>query len=163
VKNPENPDRRDQRIPTEADWGDYRADLDQKWAHDHYCGHSNEQMQKYFRNSPIEAASDLQFMPEIPFRYYMLGYRDFLMSRNFGPFNAPDAASCFLRLVIHKLERGPRYIVAIMPELLPALKYVAEHQAEFQADQKIYGNFPEKFEKIQVLYAACKDRYRRYP
>jgi hypothetical protein len=159
----ESPGTREPRIPTESDWGDYRADLDQKSAHDAYCGRSNEQMQSYFRNSPIGAASDLQFMPEVPFRYYVLGYRDYVMSRNFGFHDAPDAASCFLTLVIHKLEREPRYIVPIMPELLSALKYVADNQAEFQADEKIYGNFAEKFERINSLYAESKDRYRRYP
>ena len=154
---------REPRIPTESDWGDYRGDLDQQWAHDQYCGRSNEEMQKYFRNSPIEAASDLQFMPEIPFRYYMLGYRDFVISRNFDFLDSSDAASCFLNLVMHKLEREPRYIVPIMPELLSALKYVADNQAEFQADEKIYGNFAEKFERINSLYRDSKDRYRRYP
>src|SRR5437764_894938 len=29
------------RIPTEGDWGDYRYDLDQKWAHDQFGGRSN--------------------------------------------------------------------------------------------------------------------------
>jgi hypothetical protein len=51
-------------IPSETDWGDYRSDLDQEWAHEHYCGKSNEEMQKYFHNNAIESASDLQFMPK---------------------------------------------------------------------------------------------------
>ena len=46
-------------ISTESDWGKYQADLDEKWAHDQYCGRSNEEMQAYIGNSPIEAASDL--------------------------------------------------------------------------------------------------------
>jgi hypothetical protein len=72
-------------IPTVSDWGNYHADLDENWAHDQYCGRSNEEMQRYIRNSPIEAASDLRFMPDVPFRYYMLGYRDFVMSGQFEP------------------------------------------------------------------------------
>jgi hypothetical protein len=50
-----------------------------------------------------------------------------------------------------------------MPDLLSAVEYVARHQAEFDADESIYGNFLEKLERIQSLYAESQDRYRRYP
>jgi hypothetical protein len=99
-------------------------------------------------------------MPEIPFRYYMLGYRDFVMSRD--PDNAADAASCFLGLVLQKLEEQPRYIVPIMPDLGATVEYVAHHQAEFEAEERIYGSFLEKLMRIQSLYAESKNRYRRY-
>jgi hypothetical protein len=157
------PYRRSPGIPAESDWGDYNADLDQKWAHDRYIGRSNEEMQHYFRSNPIEAASDLQFMSEVPFRYYMLGYRDFVMSGNFAHLDASDAASCFLGVVTEKLEKQPRYIAPIMPDLLPALEYVASNQAEFDADERIYGNFLKRLKRIQTLYAESKDRYKRYP
>jgi len=167
VKEPDGAGRRTPhgrpRIPTESEWGNYRDDLDEKWAHDQYCGRSNEEMQRYFRNNPIEAASDLRFMPEVPFRYYMLGYRDFVMSGKFGQFFDSDAASCFLNLVAQKLEEQPRYIAPIMPDLLPAVEYVAHHQAAFDAKESIYGNFLEKLERIQRLLADSKDRYQRYP
>ena len=93
-------------IPTKADWGDYRSDLDQEWAHGKFAGKSNEEMQPYFREIPIEAAGDLRFMPEIPFRYYMLGFRDRVMSGAFETYDS-DAASCFLHLVVEKLESKP--------------------------------------------------------
>ncbi len=69
-------------IPTEQDCGNYHDDLDQRWAHDHYLGRSNDEMQAYYANAPLEGASDLRFLPEVPFRYYMLEYRDFMMSAN---------------------------------------------------------------------------------
>jgi hypothetical protein len=151
-----------ERIPTEADWGDYLADLDQKWAHDRFSGNSNEEMQHYFRNSPIEGASDLQFMPEMPFRYYMLGYRDSVMADDFDFLEGSDAASCFVNLITLKLEKEPRHIVPIMQELLPALEFVSQNQARFKADESIYGSFAEKLGRIQELYAEAKGRYRRY-
>jgi hypothetical protein len=148
-------------IPTETDWGNYSADLDQNWAHQHYYGKTNEEMQKYFRNNPIEGASDLRFMPEVPFRYYMLGYRDYVMSGNLGIREDASAADCFLSLVRDKLEKDPRYIVPIMSELLPAIEHVATHQEEFNAAEHIFGNFLERLERIRTLYADAKDRYRR--
>ena len=138
-------------IPTEADWGDYRSDLDQEWAHGKFAGKSNDEMQQYFREMPIEAASDLRFMPGIPFRYYMLGFRDRVMSGGLEPYDS-DAASCFLHLVVEKLESRPRHIVPIMPELLSAVEYVAHNQAAFDADESIYGSFLKTLKQIQTLY-----------
>lgn len=148
-------------IPIEADWGNYSADLDQNWAHQHYYGKTNDEMQKYFHNSPIEGASDLRFMPEIPFRYYMLGYRDFVMSGNIEVCTDASAADCFLSLVRDKLEKDPRYIVPIMPELISAVEHVANNQDAFNADQEIYGDFLKTLARIKELYADAKDRYRR--
>jgi len=141
-------------IPTEADWGDYRSDLDQEWAHRKFAGKSNDEMQQHFREIPIEAAGDLRFMPEIPFRYYMLGFRDCVMSGGFEPCHGSDAASCFLHLVVEKLESQPRHIVPIMPELLSAVEYVAHNQAAFDAEESIYGSFLEILKQIQALYSA---------
>jgi hypothetical protein len=140
-------------IPTEADWGDYRSDFDQEWAHGKFAGKSNDEMQQYFREIPIEAAEDLRFMPEIPFRYYILGFRDRVMSGGFEPYDS-DAASCFLHLVVEKLKSQPRHIVPIMPELLSAVEYVAHNQAAFDAEESIYGSFPETLKQIQALYNA---------
>lgn len=148
-------------IPTENDWGNYSADVDQNWAHQHYYGKTKEEMQEYFRNSPIEGASDLRFMPEIPFRYYMLAYRDCVMSGNFEVCNDASAADCFLSLVRDKLEKEPRYILPIMSELVPAVEHVGTHQEDFNADEHIFGSFSEKLERIRTLYAEAKDRYRR--
>lgn len=140
-------------VPTEADWGDYRADLDQNDAHDLFVGRTNQEMQPYFRMNPIERTSDLRFMPEIPFRYYMLGFRDSVMAGDFKEGWASDAASCFLELVAEKLANYPRSIMPIMPELLPAIEHVAQNQAAYGAADHIYGSFLDKLAHIQALYA----------
>jgi hypothetical protein len=76
------------------------------------------------------------------------------MTKDFGFLNAPDAASCFLGLVLEKLEKHPHHIVPIMSDLLPALEYVGHHQARFEAQESIYGNFLEKLSRIKDLYGA---------
>jgi hypothetical protein len=141
-------------VPSEEDWGDYKADLDQKHAHSVFAGRTNAEMQPFFRRNPVEMTDELRWMPEVPFRFYMLGFRDFVMARNYGFLNASDAASCFLGLVLEKLEQHPQHIVAIMPDLLPALEYVGRNQASFQAEESIYGNFLEKLSNIKAMYAA---------
>ena len=153
--------RQNWRIPAEADWGNYQADLDTKWAHKQFIGRSNEEMQPYIRGAPLGAAEDLRFMPELPFRYYILGYRDYVMAGDFKPYDAPGAASCFINLVLRKLEDQPRYIVPVMPELLPALTHVAWNQTSFQADEHTYGSFMEMLKRIEALYHEMESRYRR--
>jgi len=140
-------------VPSEEDWGNYKADLDQKHAYSVFAGRTNAEVQPFFRRNPIERTDELRWMPEVPFRFYMLGFRDFVMAKNFGFMNASDAASCFLGLVLEKLDKHPPHIIPIMPDLLPALEYLGQNQSLFQADESIYGNFLEKLSRIKALYA----------
>ena len=139
-------------MPTEEDWGNYHSDLDQKHAHSVFAGRTNAEMQPFFRRNPIEMTDELRWMPDAPFRYYILGFRDFVMAGDFDFLDSSDAANCFLELVVEKLEKRPRLMVPVMPELLPAVEYVARNQEVFGADQAIYGSFLEKLSCIQTLY-----------
>ncbi len=141
-------------IPTEEDWGDYRSDLDQEYAHDLFAGRSREDMLPHFRANPIEATDELRFMPEAPFRYYMLCFRDAVMAWELEESYAADAASCFLGLILQKLERDPACIAPIMPELRNAIDYVARNQSAFGADEEIYGSFLQILDRIRALDAA---------
>jgi hypothetical protein len=135
-------------VPTEKDWGDYQSDLDQNWAKNLFAGETAEEMQPHFRANVIEATAALRFMPEAPFRYYMIGFRDFLMAGDFDHLGASDAASCFLRLVVQKLEEDPHWIAPIMPDLIGAVEYIAQNQSAFDADRNIYGDFMELADRI---------------
>lgn len=137
-------------VPNEEDWGDYKSDLDQEYSHRVFAGRANQEVQSLFSGNPVETTSDLRWMPDVPFRYYMLGFRDFMMGDDFDG-NESDAASCFLELILEKLEKFPLTIVPIMHELLPAAEYVAQNQVKFDADIEIYGNFLDKLTKIKVL------------
>jgi hypothetical protein len=146
---------RDDRVgvPTETDWGNYRDDLDQNYAHDQFAGKTNDEMQPHFFRNVIERTDELRWMPEVPFRYYMLGFRDFVAAGKFDDLWDSDVASCFLSLVEEKLTKQPAYILPIMNDLLSTVRHVAEHQSEFNADPKIYGDFREKLNRIEALCA----------
>lgn len=146
--------KRRQQVPTEADWENYKDDLDTEYAHRAFIGRTNEEMQPRFFENPIEMTDELRWMPRIPFQYYMVGFRDALVSPGWGPCNDSDAASCFLRLVLEKLERQPTHILAIMPDLLPTIEDVAQNQLKFNANEKIYGSFLELLEQIRTRYHA---------
>jgi hypothetical protein len=139
-------------VPTEEDWGDYKSDLDQEYAHRVFAGRTKQHMEPRFRNNPIESTDELRWMPDVPFRYYMLGFRDFMIGKDFDG-QESDAASCFLGLILEKLEKQPLTIAPIMKELLPTIEYVAQNQAQFDAEIEIYGNFLDKLARIKTLYA----------
>lgn len=139
------------RVPCEEDWGDYQSDLDQEWAHRVFAGHTNEEMQAGFRANVIERTDELRFMPSVPFRYYMIGFRDFVKSLDFGDPYAPDATSCFLNLVVQKLEGDRNCILPVLPELLETVDHVARNQSSFNADLDIYGDFLVLAERIRAL------------
>jgi hypothetical protein len=139
-------------VPTEAEWGEYQADLDQAYAHDLFAGRTNEEMLPHFRKSVIERTDELRWMPEVPFQYYVLGPRDFVMAGEFDELEASDAASCFWGLVLEKLEKRPQFILPVMPQLLSAVRHVAANQASYRASPSIYGSFAEKWKRIASLH-----------
>jgi len=138
-------------VPTEAEWGNYQADPDRTYAHKLFAGRTNQEMLPHLRRNVIERTDNLRWMPVMPFRYYMLGFRDFVLTGGFDPTWASDAASCFLDLVLEKLEKQPGYILAIIPQLLPAIRQIAINQASYGASESIYGSFQEKLRRIEAL------------
>jgi hypothetical protein len=146
------PDPKPLRVPREEDWGDYASDLDRNYAHGIFAGRTNLEVAALIRANPIERVGDLRWMPAVPFRYYVLGLRDLILANDFDDLDASDAASCFLGLVLNKLEKQPHYILPIMSELAPALEFVAHNQDLFKADERIYGNFLELRGRIHALW-----------
>ena len=138
-------------VPTEDEWENYCDDLDTEYAHRIFSGKTNDELQKEFRRSVIERASELRFMPIKPFQYYMLGFKQYVEAGKFEQFDAPDAASCFIGLVEEMLEKKPEYIKPILDELMPMLEHIAENQLDYEADIVIYGYFPVKLDRIKEL------------
>ena len=138
-------------VPTEKDWGNWKDDLDQEYAHGLFAGKTNDEMQPHFRRCVIERVDEIRWMLKKPFQYYVLGLRDYVMS-SFNEWDSSDAASCFLRLVEEKLKSHPDYIFPVMQELMPAIKHVSHNQSVYDASLKIYGDFLEIFERIDARY-----------
>ena len=142
-------------IPSEEDWGNYEDDEDQHDAHQSFSGRDLVEVFPVFARSAISGTENLRFMPTLPFQYYIFAFCEFLISEevltlNDGV-NAADAASCFLGLIIYKLEHQRADIEPIFDELMPYIEYVVSNQSLFDADIDIYGDFKEKFSLIQKL------------
>ena len=141
----------EQQIPTEQDWGNYSDDLDQTYAHRIFSGKSRDEARNIFRNAVLERIDELRYMPPLPFRYYTLALRDYVTSKDAMESDmASDAASAFLDLILEKVLNSWNVIGPIMFELLPAADYIARHQPLYNASEKVYGRFADRYAEIQM-------------
>jgi hypothetical protein len=110
-----------------------------------------------FRENVLERVEDLRFMPAVPFQYYMLAFRNFVLSEAAleDELVSADAAHCFLELVASKLTTDPGSILPIVWDLLPAVESVAAQQDRYRAPVAIYGNFVERGHRIKALVKAA--------
>lgn len=138
------------KIPSEREWGDYESDEDANYSHMKFVGKSLEDALPCFKNHVLEACDELRFMPGIPFRYYMLAFRNYVISKGLLSNDmASDATSSFLDLIVEKLAKSPESIRPILGELMPAVEYVANNQTLFNADKEIYGDFLDRLVGIK--------------
>ncbi len=151
-------------VPSESDWENYKGCIDASYAHDLFIGKTNDEMREHFDRCVIERASELRFMSKVPFRYYMLGFGNYIQSINIPNeriVDASDAASCFINLVEEKLNKKPDDIFPIMSEVLPIVEYIAHNQKNFDCSADIYGNFEEKYQIIKKIPENHRNRYTK--
>jgi len=140
------------KVPTEADWAACPTDLDGPYARKNFFGKSREEGAQVFEWVVLERAAEVRIMPPGPFRFYMLSFKDHVMSdRVLSGDWAADAASSFLNTILEKAEKEAEIIRPIMPELLPAAEFIASHQLRYKAPVKIYGSFQKKLNRIRKL------------
>jgi hypothetical protein len=142
------------KVPTEAEWGTPDpADLDVAHARKMFLGKEAADSVSMFSESVLERIEDLQFMPPVPFRYYVFALRDYVLSPQAREqeLDASDSASAFLGLIEWRLQEVPDSIAPVIGELLPAVHFVAERQADYAADPAIYGDFRVRADRIKAL------------
>lgn len=140
-------------VPTKEDWEEYYSDMDQRDAYKVFFGRTNKEVQDEYAKHITARTTDLKFMPKIPFCYYMIGFNDFVINGLFDKGDAPDVANCFITLVEDKLKNNPDHILPIMEKLLGTLEYIANHQGDYGASIRIYGDFREKLASIKASVA----------
>jgi len=144
-------------IPTEADWGQLEAgDLDARYARRMFAGKSFQDAVPMFRANVLERAEDLHYMPPVPFRFYMLAFKEYVLSDAVleDELAAASAADSFLSLVESRLREHPGSISPIIDELMPAVTFVAQNQDRYGATLEIYGDFRDRMERINELRGA---------
>jgi len=135
-------------IPSESDWGEYWKDLDQKSAYENFYGKSNEQLQNIYYSRGQEIMTEIRFMPSVPLKYYLVGFKDFVTGGRFPEYESSDYASYFLDMIEALLFERSEDIASLKDELVSAAKYISENQDSYEADKSIYGDFADNYERI---------------
>ena len=138
------------KVPSQDDWAGYEDDIDARYAYRNFFGRTVEEAVPLFGENPIERSSELSFMPAAPFRYYILAFRDYVLSEQSR--EDSDAASCYLRLIEEKIANDTAAIGPVLPALKESVQAVAAAQSFYDADLDIYGDFKEIAARI---LAAC--------
>ena len=141
------------QIPTEKEWNIDLKDRDAKYALEIFQGLTLEEAQREFRLNVIERCENLRRMPEIPFQFYMIAFKNYIESDDFRDFDAPDSASCFINLIAEVIQDHPSYIKPIISELISVAEKVASNQEKYEADLDIYGDFNDVLKLIKERMA----------
>jgi hypothetical protein len=144
-------------IPSEQDWEGVNNsyDLDAAYAYKVFFGKSIAETQIDFARNPIERTDELRFMPKMPFQYYIIAFRDFVIDIDKLDDWKSDAASCFISLAEEMLENKPDFIVPVYHKLESSLKFIAQNQSLYDADEDIYGSFQSTIMRIKVLSGSA--------
>ena len=131
-------------IPKEKDWKNYQDDLDTNWAFKKFFGKSISEAKKAFFDSPLERSFDLTYMAEIPFRYYMIAFRDYVQERNFPYMDCGSSYCAYVDTILVMLNDNPEHILPILGDVLPLAEEIAEKQEEYEISENIFGNYASK-------------------
>ena len=119
-------------IPDEKAWKGYQDDLDFKYFYDLAFGKSNTDMQSEFgEGKSIERASELQFVSQPIFEYYIQGFCQFILSEKCK--NDPDTPSSFLGLLTARERQKSNSVCKVFDNLKETLRFIGSNQNHFDA------------------------------
>lgn len=141
------------QVPGNNEWSGYEQDLDVACARKLFFGKRADEILKYYEGGhAIQRMDELLFMPRGAFQYYVFSFAEYLFSEQAR--GDSDAASPFLTLLTAREERDPGSVAEIYDDLRGAVDFVADNQEYFDADEEIYGNFPDRRDQIEAQVKA---------
>jgi hypothetical protein len=147
-------------IPSRSDWGDFEDGSETYFAYRKFGEKSLDELKEFYIENPTSCFGYLQHSPDIPFRYYILGFEIALLSPDlFAPGgDAACVASCFLGILKWEMKQSPQRVLPVMEHLMPLAAYVAANQSKYDADVEIFGSFQETFSAIQSIYHGIQNK-----
>ena len=137
-------------MPDEAAWAGHEEDLDVRYAYRLYFGKTTDEVMYDFREHVIERALELRLAPRPVFQYYVFAFVDLFASPGESAEQA-DCASVFLEMLRDRERADPGSVAELYAELRPTVEHVANHQAIYDADLDIYGDFRDLATELAAL------------
>ena len=145
-------------IPVEAEWGDYKSDIDAVDAYTLYAGKNAESLKSVFCEFIDRCVDGLHFMPFKVFNYYadiFACYVEEVCSiHGLSPEIKEKAAAGLFTLLENKLHIIPCDLKVVFPKLIHVANYVADNQEIYSMDKEKYG---ELSEQVTIFNLLAKD------
>lgn len=135
-------------IPSESDWRSEPWGIDTSCAYEHFSGKSSEEAFQLFQHDACCFQEDLMFMPEACLPFYAGAYMKYLMSAHSR--GDSDGAGCFFGLAEFRADEI-RTTRGLTRSFVRCLEHLAQRQQYYDAEESIYGSFPERAEKALRL------------
>lgn len=132
------------KIPVEADWGDYQSEIDAIDAYKLYAGKDAESLKSVFCEFTDRCVEGLHFMPVDVFNYYadiFAGYVEQVHTiSGLSPENKEKAAAGLFTLLENKLHIMPNDLRKVLPRLISVASYVANNRDAYFMSEQEYGD-----------------------
>lgn len=146
------------RMPINADWGDYKAEIDAVDAYMLYAGKNAESLKSIFCEFIDRCIDGLHFMPVKVFNYYADIFAHYVKEVPSIPGISPEikekAASGLFTLLENKLHIMPDDLRTVFPTLISIANYVANNQDIYYMNQAEYANL---FERVALFNVLAKE------
>jgi hypothetical protein len=142
-------------IPIDADWRSESWDLDVDSAYEHFSGKTKEEAARLFQNGAARYQEDLLYTPAACFPYYLDACMMYLLSR--AAEGDAEGATGFISLITERARENPDEIRDLWPVISPTLRYIANYQEQFGADEETHGNFHEQIEALSWMGLSIDD------
>ena len=141
-----------QVIPSEADWGETKGDFDANDAKMAFLGRSNAEMQPEFKKQFMLRAQDLNWMPRVPFHYYMHGFTEYLISEDYEYDDWDDVVSGFyMDIVERRLSNDVLAIIPIADVVLNGLEFIRRSINNFDWDPEFHGSTEDVNKRVDKM------------
>ena len=146
------------KIPSDTEWGDLPKVMDLGCAYRHFFGKTLEEAYQMFADNALTYQEDLDYMPKLPFQYYVRAYIHYILSERTS--GDSDAANCFIGLIETHLRDNPTWIAETWESVRRALTKISVQQEEFyDACPSIYGDFNIRIEKLLLKRTNAIDEF----
>jgi len=141
------PSYKEWEVPNKYKWEGFLGD--EGHAYKNFFGKSLDEVFEMFEKQDHIFLEDMDYMPKIPFQFYIQALMNYLKSENCR--DDPDFASGFLSLIKSKLNSSEYdYLKPHAKRIVELIEHISENQIDFyESDPEIYGDFSQM--KVKMI------------
>ncbi|MBB1408240.1 hypothetical protein [Pseudoalteromonas sp. SG44-17] len=129
------------------------ASPDVKYAKQDFFNRTEQQIFVTFDMSVIESASELRKITPPLFNLYFPYFQNYILKCKHNAMEANDIASCYIRLLVEKLQQGIVSNKEIIEKAVLVNKHFRENLCFYNDCPEVYGDLKLKLDEVDKLLA----------